>query len=179
MGVENVEVFSDGDREFLAALAGGATVAGASHQLGYSSHWGKWKSRSLRRRLGVETIWEAVAMAEDDTGVSRADFDKLTGLVSKLGESIDDLARRPTDQGRQEVKERELSVKELAEKLGLTPDDVERVKGEKEYERFKAMQQRLADESAEEVDPEEEPENGGVGQRILDGLGGIRNVKPS
>jgi hypothetical protein len=184
-GVENVEGLSDGDREFLAVLGAGSTIAAAARTLGYSPHWGKWKSRSLRRRFGVETIWEAVAMAEDDgTGVSRADFEKLFGAFTKLSEAVDEMAKRPGEPAAQQaVTERQLDVKDHAKALGLSLDDVEKLKGEKRYEEFRSMQERLDAERAaadDEIEDDDDAGNGtgkGLGDVIRDGLGGIR--KPS
>ncbi len=176
---------TDAERAFLAGLRGGDTIDAAAARLGYSSHWGKWKSRELRGRLGARTIREAVAMADDDDTVSRSDFEQLTKLVGRLGDALEDLAKRPGDEGKQErVRERELDVKDHAKALGLSLDDVEKLKGEKEYERFRAMQERLdaeraaADEGEGEGEGEGDGENGGgIGTRILDGLGGARHVK--
>lgn len=175
-------LLSESDRSFLSALAGGETIAGYCRSHGYSRHWGKWKSRDLRRRLGVETIGEAVLMADED-GISRKDFEQLTGLVGSLATAVEDLAKRPqAPEAKETVRERELSVKELAEKLGLTPEDVERVKGEKEYERWKKFEERRLQELADEEGEGEGDGNGapagGLGEKIRDGLGGIRNVKP-
>jgi hypothetical protein len=62
-----------------------------------------------------------------NAGVSRADFEKLTGLVSRLGDSLEELAKRPGDSGRQEqVAQRELDVKDHAKALGLSLEDVEK-----------------------------------------------------
>lgn len=175
---------SDVDRDFLAALRDGETIAGYARSHSYSKHWAKWQSRKLRRRFGVQTIGEAVLMGSDENGVSRADFDKLFGAFTKLSDAVEDLAKRPDEPAaKEQVRERELSVKELAEKLGLSLEDVERVKGEKEYERWKTFEERRTKElEDEEGSGEEVEENGagkGIGEVIRDGLGGIRNVKPT
>jgi hypothetical protein len=172
------------DLDLLESLLAGGTIAGYARAHDYSRDWGKWKSREIRRKLGVDTIEEALAAMrdDDDDGVSRADFDKLTGMVGKLGEALEELTKRPGDAGAQQnVRERELDVKDHAKALGLSLEDVEKLKGEKEYERFKAMQDRLdAERAAEDDDEDDENGNGagGLGQQIRDGLGGIRNVKP-
>jgi hypothetical protein len=173
------------DRKFLAALRDGDSMAAYAREHGYTLHWAKWKSRSVRRRLGVDTIGEAIAAMADEDGVSRGEFEKLMGLVGKLGDSVDELARRPDSQAaRQQVAERQVSLKDHAAALGLTLEDVEKLKGEQEYERFKAMQQRLSEETAleDDADDEGEGEDEGDGKgsvrTFVDGLGGIRNVKP-
>ena len=173
-----MDVLTGSDREFLAALAAGESAAGYARSHSYSLPWAKWKSREVRRKLGVSTIGEAVAaMAEINEGVSRADFDKLTKLVNGLGEAVEDLARaRPSEQpaAQQQVQERQLDLKDHAKARGLSLADVERLKEEKDYERFKTFLDRY-----EHEEPEEEPENGAtsLGDKIRDGLGGIRNVK--
>ena len=177
-------VLSERDRDFLAALAAGETINDYARRNNFSLAWGSWKSREVRRKLGVATIREAVRMSEQEKeGVSRSDFDKLTGLVAKLGDAIEDLAKRPNEPAaQQQVRERELDVKDHAKALGLTLDDVERLKGEKEYERFKAMQERLERERDEELDDDDGGGDGngagkgGIGQ-VLDGLGGLSGVR--
>lgn len=163
----------------LESLVAGGTIAGYTREHGYSKPWGKWKSREIRRKLGVQTIEEAIAaMGVDDDGVSKADFDKLTGLVGKLGDAVEELTKRPNDANQQQqVRERELDVKDHAKALGLSLEDIERVKGEKEYANFKKMQDRL-DAEREEEEGEGGNGAGSLGDRIRDGLGGITNVKP-
>ncbi len=123
-----------------------------------------------------------MADGESEPGVSKTDFDKLTGLVSKLGDAIEELGKRPNDAGQQQqVRERELDVKDHAKALGLSLEDVERLKGEKEYERWLGFETRRQKE-LEELD-ETDDDTGGNGdkplsEKIRDGLGGIRNVKP-
>ena len=167
------------DLDLLDSLISGGTIAGYGREHGYGRDWGKWKSREIRRKLGVATIEEAVAkMSSTDDGPSKADFDKLTGLVGKLGDAVDELVKRPNDPGQQQqVRERELDVKDHAKALGLSLEDVEKIRGEKEYEKWLAFEKRRIEE--------EEAEEGGngsaggksLGDTIRDGLGGIRNVK--
>lgn len=177
-----MSALDESDRAFLHAIAEGETAVAYARRHNYSDDWAKFKSRRVRGKLGAATLREAVAMADDDTGVSRADFEKLTGLVTRLGDSLEELARRPNDQGQQQqVRERELDLKDHAKALGLTVEDVERLKGEKEYRRFKEMQERLDQERAEADDNDDDGDGGGngagrgIGDRILDGLGGITN----
>ena len=181
-GAECMDVLSPVDVDLLESLLAGGTIAGYARAHDYSRDWGKWKSREIRRKLGVDTIEEALAaMRDDDDGVSRADFDKLTGMVGKLGDALEELTKKPGDSGAQQnVRERELDVKDHAKALGLSLEDVEKLKGEKEYERFKTMQDRLDAERAAEDDDDDSGNGGGtgIGQQIRDGLGGIRNVKP-
>lgn len=182
-----MDVLSDQEKDLLASVAAGGTLAGYSRDHDYSVAWGKWKGREIRRKLGVATLEEAirVSQGEPEPGVSRADFDRLSGLVEKLGDSLEELAQaRPAEQpaARAEVRERELSLKDHAKALGLSLADVELLKEERDYERFRAMQERLeaerAEEAAEAAASGGNDEGKGAGQRILDGLGGIRNVKP-
>jgi DNA-binding transcriptional MerR regulator len=172
---------SERDRDFLAAISRGESINDYARRHNYSLDWGVYESRKVRRHYGVKTIREAVEMAEDDAGVSRADFDKLTGLVSKLGESLEELVRRPNDPAaQQQHRERELDVKDHAKALGLSLDDVEKLKGEKEYEKWKAFEdRRLKELEEEEPEPESDSEGNGGGtlDKIRDGLGGLSGVK--
>jgi hypothetical protein len=104
-------------------------------------------------------------------------------LVSKLGESLEELTKRPSPANEQNVRDRELDVKDHAKALGLSLEDVERIRGEKEYEKWLGFETRRLKEleDAEEEDGGEGEGNGGgkgFGEQIRDGLGGIRNVKP-
>lgn len=175
-------MLDDSDRAFLAALAAGETARDYAARQHYGPDWAKWKSRRIRRILGVDTIREAIRMSESEA-VSRGEFDTLVSLINRLGESMEKLAERPNDTGQQQVvARRELDVKDHAKALGLTVEDVEKLKGEKEYARFRAMQERLDAERAaaeEEEGGEEEDgegEQSGLG-KVLDGLGGITNVR--
>lgn len=178
-------MLSERDLDLLDHLAAGGTVAGYAREHHFSKHWAKWTSRNIRQKLGVGTLEEAVTVSETEReAVSRSDFDKLTGLVAKLGDAIEDLAKRPNEPAaQQQVRERELDVKDHAKALGLTLDDVERLKGEKEYERFKAMQERLERERDEELDDDDDGGDGGNGAgkggigQVLDGLGGLSGVR--
>lgn len=179
----HLDGLTDAENAYLDGLRSGETSNGYARRLGYSESWGKQKSRRIKRKLGVETIGEAVAMSEAASEVTKADFDKLTGLVSRLGEAVEELAKRPSDQAQQQVvRERELDVKDHAKALGISLDDVQRLKEEKDYDRFKAMQARLDKEREEEAaaagEGDDNGDTRGLGERILDGLGGVTNVKP-
>lgn len=177
---------SERDRDFLAALADGETQAAYARRNSFGSDWARWKSREVRHKLGVDTIEEAIeAMGDDDQSVSKSDFDKLTGLVTRLGESLEEFARaRPHEQpaAREQVQQRELDVKDHAKALGLSVEDIEKLKGEKEFARFREMQDRLDAERAEEGDDgvDDADANGAgktLGEKVRDGLGGITGVK--
>lgn len=176
-----MELLNDTDRDFLAWLRQGKTIASYCSSHGYSREWGKWKSRQIRHLLGVETIGEAVVMADDDAGVSKLDFDKLFGAVGKLSDAVDELAKRPTTEKQETVRERELDVKDHAKALGLSLEDVERLKGEKEYTKWLEFETRrqkeLDDEEAEEGGGDNGVKPKGTVEKVLDGLGGIKNVK--
>ena len=103
-------------------------------------------------------------------GVGKADFDKLVGLVTSLGDAVENLAKaRPADQpaAQQVVQARELDVKDHAKALGLSMDDVTRIQEEKEYEKYKKMEARRVKELEDE---------GGENEPQRDGLGGILNL---
>jgi hypothetical protein len=172
----DVAALNESDHAFLQAVASGETAKDYAARCFYGPDWPKWKSRRIRRILGVQTIREAIEMTDDT--VSRKEFDTLTSLINRLGEGLEKLAERPDDNGRQQVvAQRELDVKDHAKALGLSLEDVEKLKGEKEYGRFKAMQDRLDKERSELEDDEneEEEEETSAGRKILDGLGGITN----
>ncbi len=176
---------SERDQDLLTALAGGETLNDYARRHNYSLAWGQWRSRELRRLLGVATLREAVLMSQGEgEGVSRGDFEKLFSAVSGLTDAVEEMRKRPSEPQQQQVRERELDVKDHAKALGLSLEDVERLKGEKEYEKWLAFETRRQKELDEEegVEGEGEGENGkgkGIGEQIRDGLGGIRNVKPS
>lgn len=178
-----VERLSEIDLDLLASLREGGTIAGYARDHHYSPHWPKWKSRSLRQRFGVTTIEEVLLMSDDDQGVSRGDFDKLFGAFTKLSDTVEELAKRPNDPAaQQQVRDRELDVKDHAKALGLSLEDVEKLKDEKEFGKFKAMQDRLDKErlEAEAEEDEDDSANGGgktLGEKVRDGLGGISGVK--
>jgi hypothetical protein len=178
-------VLSEADHEFLAALRGGLTANAYARRVGYSTAWAKKKSRKVRDHYQVATIEEALEMSErEQETVNRADFDRLMGAVGKLGDAVDELknsrgTERPAAEER--VRERELDVKDHAKALGLSLDEVEKLKEEKDYQRFKKMQDRLELERADELEAvegeQDENGGGGLGEKIRDGLGGIRNLE--
>lgn len=170
---------NESDRAFLGALRDGQAAAEYARTHGYSTAWAKWKSKQIRAKLGVQTIGEAVTMSstENENGVSRADFEKLTGLVGKLASSIEDLIERPSDQGaQQQVVQRELDVKDHAKALGLSVEDVTKLLEEKDYEKFRRNADRLEAERVAAETEEEETEEAEEGTSVLDGLGGIGNL---
>ncbi len=170
---------TDAEVAFLDALRTGESANGYARRLDYSESWAKQKSRRIKLKLGVPTIREALQMTDDQ--VSRGEFDTLVSLINKLGKSLEDLADRPQDKGQQQVvAQRELDVKDHAKALGLTVEEIEKMKGEKQYAQFKSMQERLDAERAaleDEDDDEGEGDQRGVGEKILDGLGGVKNLR--
>lgn len=167
---------TDAETSFLDALRRGESGNGYARRLDYSESWAKQKSRRIKSKLGVQTIREALEMTDDV--VKRGEFDTLVSLINRLGKSLEDLAERPNDNGQREVvAQRELDVKDHAKALGLSLEDVEKIKGEKAYSSFKAMQERLDAERAAELEDGEEDgeEETSAGRKILDGLGGITN----
>jgi hypothetical protein len=176
-----VDGLTTAETDFLDALRRGETGNGYARRLSYSESWAKQKSRRIKQKLGVSTIGEAIAMSSTESengGVSRSDFEKLTGLIGKLASSIEDLVERPdSNAAQQNVVQRELDVKDHAKALGLSVDDVSKLLEEKDYERFRKMQDRLdaeraaTDESGGDDDDDDEQSGG-----VLDGLGGIGNL---
>ena len=184
-------MLSDRDRDFLDWLRDGGTQVEYAREHGLSRDWAKWKSRSIREKLGVVTIDEAVQMTDENKdGVSRAEFDKLMSSFDELQDALEELRHvaangtgAQTHTASSNVQERRLSLKDLAQALGLSVKDVERLREEKDYGRFKAFQERLAAEQAAaappagEEDDEDDDGGGGLLDQVRDGLGGIRNVR--
>lgn len=113
----------------------------------------------------------------DEAGVTRSEFEGLQALIKQTNEAIENLAKAsPQDKQAAEtqVRERELSEKDLAAKLGISLDDVKRVRDENEYGKFKTMQERLDAEKAAAVVAEEEQLKEEKPQ--TDGLGGVFNL---
>ena len=171
MPIEVVASLSGSDLQFLAELRGGISAREYARRHSYSYAWAEWKSKEIRRKLGVHTLGEAIQMSEGASeGVGKADFARLESLVGKLGDALEDLIRaKPADQpaAQQQVAQRELDAKDHAKALGLDMKDVEAMLGEKDYARFKANQDRLDKERAEAE---------GDGEPQRDGLGGILNL---
>lgn len=176
-------MLNDSERSFLGAVREGESAAAYARRNNYSPDWAKWMSKQIREKLDVHTLREAVTMAEENEGVSRGDFDKLFGAFTKLSDTVEELAKRPNDPAaQQQVRDHELDVKDHAKALGLSLDDVEKLKDEKEFGKFKAMQDRLDKErlEAEAEEDEDDSANGGgktLGEKVRDGLGGISGVK--
>ena len=166
---------SESEREFLDLLRSGLTVAGAAERMHYSSHWGKWKARQLREKLGVETIRKVRLMADGDglePGITRAEFTKLQEAIAATNRAIEGLAESVSSgerkNGESVVQERVYTEKEHAKALGISLEDLGKLREEQDYSRFRAMQERLERERQEAEEEENEPQR--------DGLGGIRNL---
>lgn len=169
------------ERQFLSAVGGGQSAAAFAHEQGFSQDWAKWMSRKIRSKLGVETIQEAIRLSDD--GVSRADFDALKKLLEGTNEAVAALAAaapHEREDAKKEVVTREMDEREMAKRLGITVDDLTKIRDENDFKKFKGMQERLDAERAaeaaadeEETDDEDEEKSGGI---IRDGLGGIRNL---
>jgi len=116
-------------------------------------------------------------------GITRAEFEGVQKALKDVADAIEELRNaKPADvpAAQAQVQARELTLKDHARALGLTVEEVTTMQEEKEYERFKARQARLDKEKADAAaaaNPEPEPQPGVV-QRVVDGLGGVRNVKP-
>lgn len=174
-GTVLLATLSESDLAFLDALRAGESAPHYAERIHYSKRWAKWKSRRIRDRLGVATIKEAVRLSEE-AGVTRSEFEGLQALIKQTNEAIENLAKAsPQDKQAAEtqVRERELSEKDLAAKLGISLDDVKRVRDENEYGKFKTMQERLDAERAAVVAEEEKLEEE---KPQTDGLGGVFNL---
>ncbi len=158
------------EREFLQAVEAGESQAAYARRQHYSRDWAKWMSKKVRAKLGVTTLGEAIAMSEGGDG-SAAKLDKLTSLIEATNDAVAALAKAVTpqqqQQAQQQVVEREMDEKEMAKKLGLSLDDVAKVREEKDYQVWKKNEERRQKELAEEQG-EVEPQR--------DGLGGILNL---
>ena len=117
--------------------------------------------------------------------VGRGEFDALKALIESTNQAVGKLAEAVTPQEKEEAKqavvEREMDERTMAKRLGISLEDVQRVRDENEYGKFKKMQDRLdkerADAAAEVEDEDETTDNGKtIGEKVRDGLGGIRNL---
>lgn len=180
-------VLSELELSLLAALRRGIPVREFARMHNYSHDWAKWKSREIRRKLGVQTLREAMEMTDGDAGISRADFDKLAGVVQATQDAIADLAKAVTPGQRSDaqaqVQARELDEKEMAKRLGVSLDDVRKIREENDYQAFRKHQERLDKERADAAAAAAANENSegdgkgdGDGGRLVDGLGGISNL---
>lgn len=165
------------ERQFLAALRTGISGNQYARDSHYSESWAKQMSKRIKAKLGVETIMEAILMSETaPEGVSKADFEALRKAIDATNKAVAELAEASTarekEEGKEEVRVREMDEKEMAKKLGISLDDVAHIREEREYERYKKFEERRQAELAEEED-EEERRSGF--DRMVDGLGGIKH----
>ena len=177
-GTGSLEPLSEKDLAFLAALRNGESANGYARRSHYSIRWAKWKSAEVRRKLGVKTIGEAIAMSETaPEGVSKADFEALRQMIDATNKAVMDLSEASTarekEEGKEEVRVREMDEREMAKKLGISLDDVSKIREEREYERYKKFEERRAAELAEEEGSEEERRS--TFDQMRDGLGGIKH----
>jgi len=180
-------ILSESDLAFLDALRGGESAPAYAARIHYSKDWAKWKSRQIRDKLGVATIKEAIRLA-DEAGVTRAEFDGLMKAVAQTNEAIAKLAEAASpsekEHAQAQVQARELDEKEMAKRLGISLDDVKKIRDENDFAKFKAHQERLEKERAEADAAAAAAGNGDGGEEgdgedggsVLDGLGGVFNL---
>lgn len=186
-------LLSERDLEYLDWIRRGGTQQEYAHRHGYGPDWAKWKSRQIRDRLGVSTIREAIQMTDTNgspDGVSRQEYESLLEKFDSLQDALHELTQLGSRASNEErrgaaetVGERTLSLQDHAAALGLSMKEVKQLQEEREYGRFKQMQQRLRDEEAaaaadsDEDDDEEGDDERSVTERLVDGLGGVRNLR--
>jgi len=175
------------EADFLDALRGGETAKAYAARLNYSPAWAEWMSRKVRQKLAVGTIGEAVEMSEF-AGLEA----KLDGLAAELRAATEAMKAAVTPAEKEEAAASARGVQaDLDAELrtmGLSRKDLEALRQQK-FEasvdaRVKAAleeRDKLAAEEAEAKAAElenGEPKEKNLGEKILDGLGGVRNVKP-
>lgn len=176
----NPQALSESDLLLLEAVRSGQTLKEFASSRAYSERWAKWKSKAIRDKLGVASIREAVEMSEY-AGLEG----RIGGLERKLDDAISALTAAVTPKEQDAAKATIRDLKDELRLRGLTEKDLdeaaERKQAAKIDERVAAAL-KLRDEEAaaaaaangdgEELEPT-------FGEKIRDGLGGIRNVKPS
>lgn len=175
---------SDADLAFLDALRAGETANGYARRNHYSESWAKKKSRRIKDLLGATTIGEALAMS-DLAGIERG----LADLGRKFDDALKALQAAATPAATSAATD---TIRDLREELrlrGLTEKDLDEAAARKRDEAIDARVQAALDArdaaaaaaagSEEDDDDEDVSDARSLGDRVLDGLGGIRNVKPS
>ena len=172
-----MESLTPSESAFLLGLWAGERLRECARRLGYSDHWAKWISRRVRKRLGVNTLEEALAVS-DLAGFER----RLSDLDSKLSQLADAVLSAVTPQAKESARD------DLASELklrGLTLKDLDALREQRESERvnaaveaaLKRREEEAAAKAAVEEPVEEEPENGKtVVEKVRDGLGGSRKL---
>jgi len=174
------------EADFLDALRGGETAKAYAARLNYSPAWAEWMSRKVRQKLDVGTIGEAVEMSEF-AGLEG----RLNDLSRKLDSALEAFSKATTPAEKEAATAKaEGAQADLSAELrlrGLTLKDLDALQEQKFQakvdERISAQLAERDKVAAEEAAAAAELDNGDVkeknlGEKILDGLGGVRNVKP-
>jgi len=181
----SIDGLTASDRAFLDAIRSGESARSYARRNNYSTKWAEWKSRAIRRRLGVATLREAVEVSEV-AGLET----KVADLSRKLDAALDAFAKATTPAEKESTGDRvESSASALQAELrarGLTMKDLDEKAEEKFQSRVDARVRAALEErdrvAAEEAEARAAEEASGKGKgtldKIVDGLGGVRNVKP-
>lgn len=137
------------DFDFLEALRRGERPRAYARRVGYSDAWAKFESRKVRRLLGAQTLEEAVSMSE----VTAEDLSAIRRELRDLREAQEKLAAAKTpaakEEAREDVREAKDDLDAELRRRGLSRADLDELQESKEYERFKARQERLEAERAD------------------------------
>lgn len=142
---------TEAEWRFLDALRAGESANAYARRSHYSHDWAKWVSRRIREKLSVPTIREAITL----TDISREDFDALKTELRELKEAQAELVAAQKSGSKRRIADARDDVAEAREDLdgelksrGLTRRDLDQLAEEKEFERFRARQERLEAERA-------------------------------
>ncbi len=152
----------------------------------YSFPWAEKKSKQIRRKLGVQTIEEAVEMSEL-AGLEG----RIGGLEKKLDDAISKLAAAATPQQVNNATDSVRSIQDELRARGLTLGDLDEAAARKQDakidERVAAALKLRDEQTAEEArlaaegggdgggDGDGDGDGDGAGSK-RDGLGGVRNL---
>jgi hypothetical protein len=156
------------DRAFLAAIRGGESAQSYARRIGYSGKWAEWKSKEIRRKLGVTSMKEALAVSE----LTAEEIAEIRKLKKELEEAKRDLAAAKTPgqraSAREDVAEAKSDLDDELRRRGLTRADLDELQQKKEDDRIDAriaareearrLEAEAADADDDEADDEEEPE---------------------
>lgn len=173
------------ERAFLEAMRDGESGDGYARRINYSRPWAEWMRGKIRYKLGVERIGEAVKLSEYAGLESR-----FNALESKLDSALEKLTQATTPKQERDAR---ADINDLLASRGLTTKDLDALADAKFSDKIDARvaavlaareeeAARLAAEADDGTDDDADDDDGagrsGV-QKVLDGLGGIKNVKPS
>ena len=151
---------NDSDRDLLAAYRAGTGLLAYAREHHYTRSWAKWKSRTIRAKLGAATLEEAARMADEPNGggMTAEDRAELKALREDLKEAQRALRAASTPrqerEARDDIQDAEDEIDRLARRTGISREDIEKVQKEKRYAEFQEHSSRYEAERKEREDEE-------------------------